>query len=211
MHRYLKSYAAAMVLLALTALPGCGPKVMVPPNVDLGVFESIALIDFTSNAEGNLADYATQKFLEIVTASQPEARLIEVGTEEEVLARVGAERIDLEAVKAIAGEYGVDGVISGHLEVSDVKPHVNISTDLGSLGVKADIEASLTARLYDTYDGATLWTSSARGSETVANVDVLTGGGFYFDADDPGKAYGALVDGLIEDVTYDLRVRWERQ
>lgn len=201
-------YNAAIVLLALVA---CGPKVMVPPNVDLAVFKSIALVDFTSNAEGNLADYATQKFLEIVTASQPEARIIEIGSEEEVLGAVGADKMDHDAVKAIAREYGVEAIIVGTLEVSDVKPHVNISTDLSSLGVSADIEANLTVKLYDTYDGATVWTSSARGRETVANVDILTGGGFYFDADDPAKAYGGLVDGLIDEVTYDLRVRYERQ
>ena len=80
-----------------------------------------------------------------------------------------------------------------------------------TLGVSADIEANLTAKLYDTYDGATVWTSSAKGRETVANVNILTGGGFYFDADDPAKAYGGLVDGLVDEVTYDLRVRYERQ
>ena len=123
----------AVAATAMLAFLACGPKVMVPPNVDLGVFESIALIDFTSNAEGNLAGYATQKFLEVVTASQPEARLIEVGTEEEVLARLGIEKMNLDAIKAIAEEYGVDGVITGDLTVSDVKPHVNISPDLGAL------------------------------------------------------------------------------
>ena len=201
-------YIASITLLALLA---CGPKVMVPPNVDLAVFESIAIIDFTSNAEGNLADYATQEFLEIVTASQPEVRIIEVGSEEEVLGAVGADKMDLDAVKAIAEEYGVEAVIVGNLEVSDVQPRVSISMDLSSLGVEAEIEASLTTKLYDTYDGATVWTSSAKGRQTVANVNVLSGGGFYFDADDPAKAYGGLVDGLVDEVTYDLRVRYERQ
>jgi hypothetical protein len=184
---------------------------MVPPNVDLAVFRNIGMIDFTSNAEGNLADYTTQKFLEIVTASQPDARIIEIGTEEEVLARVGAEEIDLYAIEAIATEYGVEGVITGHLEVSDIKPHFNISLDVGALGVEADVEATLSAKLYDASDGATVWTTSAKGRETVANVNFLAGGNISFDADDPDKAYGALVDKLMDQVTYDLRVRYERQ
>ena len=208
MHQRILCYIATITLLALLA---CGPKIMVPPNVDLAVFESIAIIDFTSNAEGNLADYATQEFLEIVTASQPEARLIEVGSEEEVLSSVGADKMDLDAVKAIGEEYGVEAVITGGLDVSDVQPRVSLSTNLTAVGIEAEIEATLTARLFDAYDGATVWTSSARGRETVASIDVLSGGGFYFDADDPAKAYGPLVDGLLDDVTYDLRVRYERQ
>lgn len=200
-----------IIAVATLALLACGPKVMVPPNVDLAVFDSIAIIDFTSNAEGNLVHYTMQKFLEIVTASQPEARIIEVGTEKEVLAAVGADRMDLEAVMAIAEQYGVEGIITGDLEVSDMKPHVSISLEFASMGVEADVEASLTAKLYDSFDGATVWTSSARGRETVANVNVLTGGSIYFDADDPAKAYGKLVDGLLDEVTYDLRVRYERQ
>jgi hypothetical protein len=184
---------------------------MVPPNVDLAVFRNVGLVGFTSNAEGNLADYATQKFLEIVTASQPDARIIELGTAEEVLARVGGDDIDLEAVENIAMEYGVEAVIAGELDVSDVKPHVSLSVDLSRLGVEAEIEATLTARLFDTSDGATVWTCSAKKRKKVADVDILAGGGFAFAAEDPAKAYGPLVDGLVHEVTYDLRVRYERQ
>lgn len=200
-----------LIILALFALLACGPKVMVPPNVDLTVFNSIALIDFTSNAEGNLADYATQRFVEIVTASQPAARIIEVGSEAEVLMSVGAYRMDLQAVKAIGEVYDVEAVITGSLDVSDVKPKVRLSTDIAALGVEAEIEASLTSKLFDTYDGATVWTSSSRAHETVAHVNAFADGGFSFDADDPKAAYGNLVEDLVHEVTYDLRVRYERQ
>jgi hypothetical protein len=202
-------YAAAIALSALLA--GCGPKVMVPPNVDLSVYQSVGIVDFTSNAQGNLADYATQKFLELVTSSQPAARIIEIGSEQEVLEAVDAKKMDLAAVKAIGEHYGVAAVITGDLNVSDVKPRVGLSPDLSGIGIEAEIEASLTAKLIDTYDGATTWTSSSRASETVAHVNVLSGGNFYFNADDPEKAYGELVDGLVVDITYDLRVRYERQ
>ena len=209
---YLCSHALYLVAaLSLLVLVACGPKVMVPPNVDLAVFRNIGLIDFTSNAEGNIADYATQKFLETVTASQPDARIVELGTAEDVLAKVGAEKMDLMAVEAIAMEYGVEGLITGNLDVSDVQPHVSISPDLAGLGFKADIEATLTARLIDTSDGATVWTSSAKGHKTVADVNIFSGGVFIFDAKDPAKAYGPLVDRLVDEVTYDLRVRYERQ
>jgi len=206
-----RHFIFAIASIALLALFACGPKVMVPPNVDLAVFRNVGLVGFTSNAEGNLADYATQKFLEIVTASQPDARIIELGAAEEVLAKVGAEDVDLTAIEDIAMEYGVASIIAGDLDVSDVKPHVSLSIDLARLGVEADIEATLRARLIDTSDGATVWTCSAKKRKKVADVDILSGGGFAFSAEDPAKAYGPLVDGLVDEVTYDLRVRYERQ
>jgi hypothetical protein len=203
--------ASYLVILTLLVLVACGPKVMVPPNVDLTVFDSVALIDFTSNAEGNLADYSTQRFVEIVTASQPAVRIMEVGSKEEVLKSVGADKMDLKAVKAIGELYEVEAVITGNLEVSDVKPRVSLSMDVAALGIEADIEASLTSKLFDTYDGATVWTSSSRARETVAHVNAFAGGGFSFDAEDPKEAYGDLVEALVNEVTYDLRVRYERQ
>lgn len=203
--------ASYLIILTLLVLVACGPKVMVPPNVDLTVFDSVALIDFTSNAEGNLADYSTQRFVEIVTASQPAARIMEVGSKEEVLKSVGADKMDLKAVKAIGELYEVEAVITGNLEVSDVKPRVSLSMDVAALGIEADIEASLTSKLFDTYDGATVWTSSSRARETVAHVNAFARGGFSFDAEDPKEAYGDLVEALVNEVTYDLRVRYERQ
>ena len=206
--RYVVAFTLTVLLVALFA---CGPKVMVPPNVDLAVFEGVGIVDFTSNAEGNLADYVKQKFLQIVTASQPEARIIELGTEEDVLAAVAADKMGPKAIKAIAEEYGVEAVITGHLTVSDIKPKVSLSTEFPAIGFEAEIGASLAAKLIDAYDGATVWTDSAKGRAKVAQVNVFGDGGFFFDADDPAKAYGGLVDGLVEDVTYDLRVRYERQ
>jgi hypothetical protein len=198
-------------VLAVLQVQGCGPKVMVPPNVDLAVFESVGLIDFTSNVEGNFADYATQRFLEIVTASQPGARFIEIGTEDDVLRSVGADKMDLHAVRAIGELYEVEAVIIGNLDVSEIKPRISLSPGRAGLGVEAEIEATLTSKLYDTYDGATVWTSSAKDRQTVAHVGLLSGGDFYFNADDPAKAYGGIIDALLEDVTYDLRVRYERR
>ena len=66
-------------------LLGCGPKVMVPPKVDLARFVGIGLISFTSNSPGTLPIYVTQKFIETVTDAQPEAKIIEIASLDKVL------------------------------------------------------------------------------------------------------------------------------
>jgi hypothetical protein len=40
---------------------------------------------------------------------------------------------------------------------------------------------------------------------------VFGGGDFAFDADDPERAYGSLVDALVAHVTRDFRSTWRQQ
>ena len=51
------------VLLAAT---GCGPKVRVPPKIDLAQHEVVGVITFRSSNEGLLGSYATGKFILII-------------------------------------------------------------------------------------------------------------------------------------------------
>ena len=63
-------------ILVLLLTSGCGPKTMFPPEVDLGEYGSVGLISFSSNFEGNLGEFVTQKFLESISTSQKGARII---------------------------------------------------------------------------------------------------------------------------------------
>ena len=76
--------------------------------------------------------------------------------------------------------------------------------------MKANVNATLITKLYETNRGATIWTASGEDEETVAQVSVFSGGGFYFDARNPEEAYGDLVKSLIKEVTRDLRVSYQR-
>ena len=82
---------------------------------------------------------------------------------------------------------------------------------LFSINISADVEATLTARLFETQSGATLWTQSARANESVAQVGYRKGGPVKFGANDPESAYGKLVGGLVYAVTTDFRVSYVRQ
>jgi len=40
---------------------------------------------------------------------------------------------------------------------------------------------------------------------------VFEGGGFIFDAEDPDRSYGKLVNALVEDASRDFQVTWRRE
>jgi hypothetical protein len=183
---------------------------MVPPEIDLKEYSTVGLIDFSSDAEGNLGEFVTQKFLEEISSSQKEARIIELGVLDEILEAVQRDKIDPETVQAIGQKYQVNSIIVGNLKVSDVKPKVNISSIIKSMSVKAEVEAEITVRLLETTQGATVWTDSAQGKETVAEVSVFSGDRFFFDADDPEEAYGDLTRSLVKEVTSELRGSYKR-
>lgn len=198
---------ALSLSLALLLIMGCS-KVMVPPRIDLGEYGAIGLVDFTSNAEGNLDEYATQKFLEMVSESQPKARFIELGSQKKLLESVGRDEMDRGAVQEIGEKDNLSAVIFGDLHVGDVEPRIRFGFDFLPASVEAEVDASMKAKLVDTKDGATVWTASARDKKTVAHISVFASGGFIFDAEDPDEAYGDLVESLVKKVSEDLRVTY---
>ena len=202
MNRQIRLYWAFAVLLLIL---GCGPKVMVPPEIDLNEYGNVGLIDFSSEAKGNLGEFVTQKFLEEVSSSQKGARIMELGSLDNVLEAVQRDRMDPEAIQAIGKKYNVNAIITGNLKVSEVKPKVKLSSIIQSMSVKAEVAASLTVRLLETEQGATVWTNSAQDTETVAQVSIFSGGGALFDADDPEKAYGDLARSLVKKITSDFK------
>jgi len=182
---------------------------MVPPEIELKEYSTVGLIDFSSDAEGNLGKFVTQKFLEEISSSQKDARIIELGGLDEILKSVQQDKMAPEVAKAIGQKYNVNAIIAGSLKVSDVKPKVNISS-LKSMSVKAEVEAEITVKLLETGQGATVWTDAARGKETVAHVSIFSGDKVFFDADDPEEAYGDLARSLAKKVTSELRVSYKR-
>jgi hypothetical protein len=203
-----RSAVLLLVAVSISVLYGCGPKEMVPPRIDLGIYEAVGLISFTSNAEGNLAEYTTQKFLQIVSESQSGARFIELGDEKDVLESVSMSKIDRASAQAIGETHKVSGIIVGNLDVSDVRPKLRLGPWFAPMGVEAEVEASLMGKMLDTKDGATVWTASGRETRTVAEVSVFPGGAVIFDAENPDQAYGDLVESLVREVSTDLRVTY---
>jgi len=189
---------------------GCGPRIMVPPAIDLTTYEPVGIINFTCNAEGKLDRYITQRFMEDMTKDQKLIKIIELGKEEDVLKAINRITLDQDAVKEIAQKYNVKSIITGELNISGVRPKINIVPGLWGVGAEAEVEAILVAHMLETIDGATIWTGSSRSKRTVGNISFWSGGHFSFDAEDPEASYGDLAQELIHNATKDFRVTWHR-
>jgi hypothetical protein len=197
---------------ALAILPGCASnKVLVPPRVDLGIYNTLGIIVFTSNETGNLGEYATQQFMAAVQAAQSGVRILELGSAPRVLGAVEHDELDFEAMRAIGQRWGVDAVFAGHLELEPVKPNLKLTTVVKSMSLRAEVEALLHARLVETASGATVWTSGAKGKAPVAHVSLISRGPLDLGATDPESAYGELVQALTGRATVDFYAHWKRQ
>ncbi len=208
MKRTLILYLAT--LLVLTVL-SCGKKVMVAPRIDLKGYEIIGIIDFTCAHEGELGPLTTKKFTEAIRKDQGMVRIIDLGTEKEVLDEIGNDRLDAAAYTAIGEKYNVNTIFTGELVVSDVRPDITIAPGLGYMGFGAEVDATLSAQMLETASGASVWSKSADATETVGHVSIFGSKAFAFDAEDPDKAYGKLVGALVDETTRDFRVTWERR
>lgn len=203
--------AALGLLAGALVVSACATKVLVPPAIDLRQQGVIGLIQFSSNAQGNLDEYTAQKFLHVIQAAQPGVRVLELGSEQRVLDGLGLKELDFEAIQAIGAKHGVDSVFTGDLEITEVRPKVQLSSLLTSMSVEADVGATLSLRLQETQSGATIWTRSVRGKKSVAQVKLLQGKPASFGASDPESAYGRLVGDLVYSATHDMRSRYERR
>ncbi len=192
---------------AFAVLSGCArhPQVRVPPRLDLADYGTIGVIEFSTAAERDLGEFATQRFLQAMQSAQSGVPVLELGSRDRVLAAVGHEELDFEAVRAIGDKYRVDSVLVGKLDVAKVRPRFKLSKALDSLRVKAQVEASLSVKLHAADSGATRWTRSARGAKTLAQLSVLAGGKPSVHASDPEDAYSSLVAWLVNQVSEDLR------
>jgi hypothetical protein len=198
--------AAFMVIVAFN----CGKRVMVPPRIDLLDHEIIGMIEFESSMEGELGPLTTKKFTQAIREDQGMVRIINLGTEKEVLRQIGHDKLDVKAFKAIGEEFDVQTVFNGELIVSDIRPNIDIITGLVHLGVSAEVDATLSSQMVETSSGASIWSSSSSATREVGHVSV-SGDVFSFDAEEPEKAYGELVDFLVYETTGDFRVTWRRE
>ena len=190
---------------------GCShtEKVRVPPRVELKTYHTIGVIEFSTNAEDTLKPYVTQNFIQNIQSAQPGTRILELGDEDQLLRSLGHSRLNPETIQSIGRKYNVDAVILGHLQVSEIKPKINIFTATKALNAKAYIEAALQTRIIETDSGATFWTRATSGKTQVARISLMEGGLVSFGVSDPKEKYGKLVPKLVYVNTMDFRSRYE--
>jgi hypothetical protein len=182
---------------------------MIPPRVNLALYDTVGIIELSSNAKGSLGQFATQTLMEEIQSAQPGVLILELGVEDQVLGSVGHDRLNWEAIKALGQTFEIGAILVGRLQVTDVKPNVRVSTSLTSLSAQADVEARLSLRLLETGTGATVWTGTARRKERVAHLDVISRGPADFGASDVDSAYARLAESLAREVASDFQPRYE--
>lgn len=203
----------SLVLISIIMSLYCGPKtikVIVPPRIDLKEYEVIGIIDFDCTNKGKLGALTTERFMEAVREDQGMVRIIKLGSKKEVLKAISSKKLDAAAFKAIGGKYEVSTVFTGKLIISDIRPDVTITSGL-DMRVNADVDATLAVEMFETVTGASVWNRSASATENIGGVSIFGGRYFSFDADDPDKAYGNLVNYLVVRTTGDYRVTWTRR
>lgn len=202
-----------LILILMIMSLYCGPKtirVMVPPRIDLKQHEIIGIIDFDCTNKGKLGTLTTKRFMEAVRVDQGMVRIIELGSKKQVLKAINSKKLDAAAFKAISGKYEVSTVFTGELVISHIRPDITITSGLNMM-LNADVDATLAVEMFETVTGASIWNSSASATENIGGVSISGGKYFSFDADDPDRAYGKLVNNLVVRTTGDYRVTWTRR
>jgi hypothetical protein len=204
-HVSLLLLAALMLMLLACAHK---EKVLIPPKVDLKTFPSIGVVEFSTNAEDTLKPYVTQNFIEHIQSAQPGTRILELGDADHLLRTLGHSQLNAATIQSIGQKYKVDAVIVGHLQISQIKPKINVTTSVKSLNARAYIEAALKTRILETGSGATCWTRASSGTTQVAGINLTEGGPFSVGVSDPRDKYGKLVPKLVYANTMDFRSRY---
>jgi hypothetical protein len=200
------------VMFSVLAL-GCAHKITVeiPPRIDLQSYQTIGIVEFSSNSTEKLNQMATQKFMSVIQGAQPGVRFLELGSEEQALKSVDRQRLDPDAIKALGKKHGVSTIFSGNYEISNVKPKVRLGEDLSSVSASANVSVSMVSKHWDTGTGATIWTNSRQGQWPVASVQKGTRNPVSFSLSIPEDQYEQFIGKLVYALTNDFRPHYERR
>ncbi len=192
----------ALVILAVA----CVKYMIVPPAVNLNDYADIGLVTFkVENAAGDLDKMGTQFFLEEVQRSQ-RVPVAELGTAAEVLARVDETGFNLEAARAVGAEYGVRAFFLGQIQISKVRPQINILGALADgVAVRTKFDISVSGRLISAESGATVWTGSVKREGTVGFFSMGRDQVPYFGLGDKNEAVHNLLREIMFQLTWDFR------
>ncbi len=201
---------AAAVLAVFMA--GCAhySTVEYPPAVELRNVETVGILQFeVPEGDPKLGEEATHRFIATVQRAQPGTRVLELGTQREVLAKIGARELNPESLQAIGRLRGVDAVLSGSVLFRTPRTGLNVN-GLTSVSTSVKVDASMKAALHETGKGALLWTNGASGTWNVGGVTASlqgVGGGMA----DPVQKHAEIMGELVQLTTQDFRPTFGRQ
>lgn len=181
---------------------GCIARI--PPKVDLKPYNQIGVISFNlENARGDIGDLVASKFIRAISKSQRKTHLIKIGSTKQAQRRIGKSELD---VKAVGKRYEVDALFTGTVSLSDVEAYIEESGLSRNLKVLANANLTITAQLISTATGEVLWTNSVTEKRKLSQIR-MRGGIPEFAAYDPNRAYGLIIEDLLDKLTADFRSR----
>jgi hypothetical protein len=202
-----------VILLALVVQWGCSRTILVPvpPRMDLKSYGTLGIIEFASNSDPAISNYATQQFQEHVQGAYPGTPILELGNREAVLAAVGATQFDADAIAKIGKKYGVTAVFLGDIVYSEPKTDIRL-TDINKLegGVRTEVRGDMSTKLMETQSGASVWSSSAWAKRQIGSVSLSTKRGVSATVGDSNPRKD-MVPALILHLTQDFRPKLVRQ
>jgi len=140
-------------LLVVSACGGGRRSVLVPPALDLRSYGRLGLVTFTvENAKGSLHEFATERFSEDMLAAQPGIEVLELGTQDSLLRRVGENDLGIAAAQELGKQREVGAVFAGHLKVTNPKGTGGLA-GLVTPHLEATVRVDLTVRLLSTRSG----------------------------------------------------------
>jgi hypothetical protein len=176
--------------------------VYVPARLDLARYAAVGIVEFSGPADGELGSVATDAFLGAVHAAQPGTPVLELGS--------GAGPIDPAAIRALAAREHVEAIWVGELTEVQESPRLAINAEYGRGSASASRKAALTVRFYDGATGAAVWSSASERTIPVMSIDATRSGLSKLRTTPVEEARAILVRDLVDDVTCDLRGRWEQ-
>jgi hypothetical protein len=209
----MRTYAAFVILLALVVQWGCSRTVLVPvpPRMDLKSYGTLGIIEFASNSDPAISNYATQQFQEHIQGAYPGTPILELGNRETVLTAVGATQFDADAITKIGKKYGVTAVFLGDLVYSDPKTDIRL-TDINKLegGVRTEVRGDMSTKLMETRSGASVWSSSTWEKRQIGSFSLSTRRSVSATVGDSNPRKD-MVPALILHLTQDFRPKLVRQ
>jgi len=203
-----KTWIVALAAAVVAAGVSCHsrPIVLVPPAMDLALYEPIGIITFTAeNAKGDIEEMSTQIFLKQLTQYQ-KAPVIEMGDLDSVLRKAGVKALGPETDRTVGEVFGVKSFFVGSVKVSKLKPQVDIGAALNQrLRVRASTDITATVRFMSAESGATLWTDSSTLNGTLGVLSAGEGETPYVGVRDQDQAARDFLNELFYELTWDFR------
>ncbi len=203
---------ASTIAAALVAGCSSAPKreaVRVPPRMDLSRLGTLGLVDFVAPGEEDLGARASREFVAAIQSAQPGTPVLELGSQERLLAQLRRESLDHDAVRALGEKYRVDALIVGSLDSQRVSPKVAFDSTVAFATASAELEGALDVKILDTRTGATVWSAATRAKAEIAGVQVSDRGIASTGTHSPDDARDRLLRRLVKKATPDFWAHWE--